>query len=137
MALKIDHIGLSVENLDAQINSYEQALGMNVTKEFSVEERPIRAAFLSGNGFVLELLERPGSSARPVVSSPAEAVLARGFGHVCLRVTKLDALHRDLVRAEASEIMAPQGAPEEHVRMSFVEGPEKNLIELLDYESPL
>ncbi|MFF2315299.1 VOC family protein [Arthrobacter sp. NPDC058097] len=133
--MNIDHIGLSVENIDAQIRWYGQALGMKVVKEFTVQEPPIKGVFLTGNGLVLELLERAGSLPRPATTTPMDALLTRGYGHICLRVTDLGAIHHSLLKAGACEIMAPQGAPEAGIRMSFIADPEGNLIELIDDES--
>lgn len=135
--MKIDHIGLSVENLDTQVAWYEQALGMKVVKAFTLEDPPLAVAFLSGNGLVLELLERRGSHPRPPAANPVDALLTRGYGHVCLRVTDLETTHDGLLRDGARELMAPQAAPEAGVQMSFVADPEGNLIELIDDESLL
>lgn len=129
----LDHVGLTVADLDAQVRWYKAALNLRLSNAFHIEKLQIRAAFLSSeDGLVLELLERAGSSPGLQASSPAEALLTRGYGHICLRVQDTDAFHARLLAAGAQERMAPQPSPEPGVRMSFVADPEGNLIELLD-----
>ncbi|MFJ6376137.1 VOC family protein [Pseudarthrobacter oxydans] len=137
-AAQLDHVGLTVGDLDAQIEWYGTALDLRVTNVFHIEQLKMRAAFMvNDDGLVLELLERAGSSAGLQASSPAEALLTRGYGHICLRVHDADAFHARLLAAGAEERMAPQAAPEPGVRMSFVADPEGNLLELLDRKGPI
>jgi catechol 2,3-dioxygenase-like lactoylglutathione lyase family enzyme len=87
---------------------------------------------VGSNGLAIELLERRGSVPGIQAADQAEALLTRGYGHICLRVSDVDELHHRLLSAGALERMAPQQSPEAGVRMSFVSDPEGNLIELLD-----
>lgn len=135
--MTLDHIGLSVEDLDAQVEWYGQTLGMRMVDAFRVEQLNIRGAFMiSEDGLVLELLERTGSSAGMQADSPAEALMTRGYGHICLRVSNVDAAHAKLLAAGGRERLAPQPSPEAGVNMSFIADPEGNLIELIDSQGP-
>ena len=62
----------------------------------------------------------------------AEALLTQGYGHICFRVSDVDATHASVVASGGGERMPPRQSPEPGVRMSFVSDPEGNLVELLD-----
>src|ERR1700710_1531090 len=136
--MHLDHVGLSVADLDAQAAWYAKAFGFDTSTPFEVASLQLRGAFLLGpNGLAIELLERAGSKPGIRARDQAEALLTRGYGHICLRVPNVDELHARLLAAGAEERMAPQAAPEPGVRMSFVADPEGNLIELLDRPGPV
>jgi lactoylglutathione lyase len=136
--MHLDHVGLSVADLDAQSAWYSAAFGFTESTPFEVSTIGLRGTFLVGpNGFAIELLERAGSRPGIQAADQAEALLTRGYGHVCLRVANVDELHARLMAAGAAERMPPQAAPEPGVRMSFVSDPEGNLIELLDRSGPV
>ena len=136
--MQFDHVGLSVADLDAQIAWYCAALDFTVTSPFEVKPLGLRGAFVVGEpGIAIELLERDGSVPGIQAVDHAEALLTRGYGHLCLRVENVDELHARLLAAGAAERMPPQAAPEPGVRMSFVSDPEGNLIELVDRAGPV
>jgi len=133
MTIAFDHVGLSVGDLEAQTRWYAGALGLFARNPFEVKPLGIRGVFVvHESGWAIELLEREGSIPREPANDQAAALLYRGYGHICLRVTDVDGTHSALLAAGANELMAPQSAPEPSVRMSFVADPENNLIELLD-----
>lgn len=131
--LSLDHIGISVGDLDAMAEWYSRTFGMRIANTFAVEELGLRGAFvISASGLVLELLERHGSvDPGPAPNQPA-SLLRRGYGHICLRVDDVDAQHARIVAAGGLERMTPRPSPEAAVRMSFVADPEGNFIELID-----
>lgn len=133
VAWPVDHIGISVGNLDAMLDWYSGTFNMRVTHAFCVAEQGLRGAFLiSSTGLALELLERCGSvDPGPAADQPA-SLLRRGYGHICLRVDDVDAQHARLVAAGGMERMSPRTSPEAGVRMSFVADPEGNFIELIN-----
>lgn len=134
----LDHVGLSVRDLDAQLAWYASALGWHVAAPFVVPPLGLRGAFVaSDDGEAIELLERAGSGGGIRAVDPRSALLTQGFGHVCLRVDDTDAWHARLLAAGATERQAPGDAPEPGVRFSFVADPEGNLIELLDRPHPV
>jgi lactoylglutathione lyase len=136
--MHLDHVGLSVADLDAQAEWYCRALGLRTSTPFEVAPLGLRGVFVVGDtGLAIELLERAGSAPGLQAPDTATALLTRGYGHICLRVTDVDATHAALLAAGASERMPPRESPEAGVRMSFVADPEGNLIELLDRATPV
>jgi catechol 2,3-dioxygenase-like lactoylglutathione lyase family enzyme len=134
----LDHVGLSVADLDAQARWYQAAFGFTTSTPFEVPSLDLRGTFLVGpGGLAIELLERAGSRPGIQAADQAEALLTRGYGHICLRVADVDDLHARLLAHGAFERLAPQLSPEPGVRMSFVADPEGNLIELLDRAHPV
>jgi catechol 2,3-dioxygenase-like lactoylglutathione lyase family enzyme len=136
--MHFDHVGLSVANLDAQVAWYCAAFDLTEASPFEVAPLGLRGAFVIGEpGLAIELLERAGSVPGIQATNQAEALLTRGYGHICLRVEDVDVVHARLLGMGASERMSPQPAPEAGVRMSFVSDPEGNLIELVDRTGPV
>lgn len=134
----LDHVGLSVQSLDEQSLWYRTAFGLTEAVPFELEHVGLRGVFVIGaDGFALELLERDGSSRGERASDPNSALLAQGYGHICLRVDEVDSVHARLLALGAIELMTPRHSPEPGVRMSFVADPEGNLIELLDRRGPV
>ena len=134
----LDHIGISVGDLEVMAQWYCRALDMRRTGTFSVPELQLRGTFVLGQGgLTLELLERAGSTPGSWASAQPTALLTRGYGHICMRVSDVDQMHSRLLTAGAAERMSPRPAPEPGVRMSFVADPEGNFIELIDRKEPL
>src|SRR3978361_754847 len=131
--MQFDHVGLSVANLDRQVAWYCDDFDLTESTPFEIAPLSLRGAFVVGeSGLAIELLERAGSVPGIQATDQADALLTRGYGHICLRVDDVDRQHARLIAAGASQRMAPQESPEPGVRMSFVADPEGNLIELLD-----
>ncbi len=84
--LKVDHLGIAVESLEAAVAAY-QALGFEVAARHEVPSESVRTAFLPVGETHLELLEPTDPS----------SVIARflekrsGLHHVCVLVEDLDA----------------------------------------------
>lgn len=135
----LDHIGLSVADLDAQAAWYADALGLTASTPFELPSLGIRGVFVvhPDEHWAIELLSREGSQPGPAASDPQAALLLQGYGHICLRVTDVEAVHDRLLAAGATSRMSPQPAPEPGVRMAFVADPEGHLIELLDRKGPV
>ncbi|MFT4306559.1 MAG: VOC family protein [Microbacterium sp.] len=133
--MHVDHVGLSVADLDAQREWYQRAFGFESAKPFEVAPAGLRGVFLLGpDGIAIELLERKGSTHRTPATSPPDELLAQGWGHVCFRVDDVDAVFDRLVTAGAVAVTLPGSSPEPGVRFAFVTDPEGNFIELLDRE---
>lgn len=135
---ELDHVGLSVADLDAQAEWYARALGLVQLEPGGIPAVGLRVVFLvdPGHGWAIELLNRPGSQRAPRATSAPEHVLTQGYGHICLRVDDVDALYDRLIAAGASPIMPPGASPVSGVRMAFVADPEGNFIEMLDRPGP-
>ena len=135
----LDHVGLSVADLDAQAQWYVDTLGLVRSTPFEIAPLGIRGVFVvhAEHGWAIELLSRDGSRAGLRATDPPSALLTQGYGHICLRVDDVDAVYDRLLVAGATDRMSPRPAPEEGVRMAFVADPEGHLIELLDRRWPV
>jgi len=133
---RLDHVGLTVGELDAMTRWYTHVLRLSVEFEFAIDELGLRGVMLrSADGHRIELLHRVGNQAGLQAASPVEAALTRGFGHIALDVEDVDVTFAELMDAGASERMSPRPSPEPGVRMAYVADPEGNLIELMDRTS--
>ena len=59
----LEHIGIAVSNLDEAMIFYEEAFGLKAESIITLEERNVRAAFLSLGNTKIELLEPFGEGA--------------------------------------------------------------------------
>ncbi|WEG08457.1 VOC family protein [Microbacterium horticulturae] len=136
--MHVDHIGLSVGDLDAQRDWYQRAFGFGTAGAFDVPGAGLRGVFLLGpDGISIELLERRGSTHRAPASTPPDELLAQGWGHLCLRVADIDETFAGLVAAGARVVAEPGPSPEPGVRFAYLTDPEGNFIELLDRKGPV
>jgi lactoylglutathione lyase len=136
--MQFDHVGLSVGDLEGQAAWYCAGFDLTESTPFEAPPLGLRGTFVVGaSGLAIELLERQGSAPGIQAADQAEALLTRGYGHICLRVADVDTVHARLLALGAGERMPPQASPEPGVRMSFVSDPEGNLIELLDRPGPV
>lgn len=133
MTGRLDHVGLNVADLHAMTAWYAAAFGLEVEFEFALDQLDFRGAMLrSPEGWRIELLHRDGNVAGLQATSPVEAALTRGFGHLALDVPDVDSAYDKLLAAGATDRMSPRPSPEPGVRMAYVADPEGNLVELLD-----
>jgi len=130
VGVRFDHVGLTVADLAAEASWFCDVFGLVRELAVRVEALDLSIEMLihPGHGYRLELLHRPGSTARGKPVTPAEAALREGYGHVAFDVTDLD--------RGARPVMPPGPSPEAGVRMAFVADPEGNLVELLHRSSP-
>lgn len=93
---RIDHIGVAVEDLDAALKLYEDALGMPMVHREVVEEQGVEAVLLDvGDGHV-ELLRPLGDD------TPVGKYLAKkgpGLHHVAYAVTDIKSTLEQLTAA--------------------------------------
>lgn len=134
----LDHIGLSVADLDAQAAWYTDALRLNRLPTDDMPDLGFRMVFLvdPDTGWALELIERDGSQPGLVAPDPLTALLTQGYGHLCVRVEDVDETFAHLTALGAAVRMPPGPSPVPGVRMAFVADPEGHLIELLDRPGP-
>ena len=131
--MHIDHVGLSVADLDAQVEWYTKVFGFTTAREFEVAPIGLRGIFLvDANGFAIELLQKQGSSRNFKASNVAEGAMNQGFGHLCYRVDDVAAMNARMLEHGATQIMPVQESPEPGVTMAYLADPEGNLIEIID-----
>lgn len=81
--LRMDHVGIVVEKLDAALHTYCDLLGFRLLQRLTIVEQLVEAAFLDGGNGTVELIA-PTDTA----SGTARFLQARGEGvhHVCFEV---------------------------------------------------
>ncbi len=98
---RIDHVAVVVENLEAALRVYRDALGLVVAKEATMPEQDVKMAFLPSGDSEIELLE-------PIhAESGIGRYLARrgeGLHHICLEVDDIRATLAELKAAGAQLI---------------------------------
>jgi methylmalonyl-CoA/ethylmalonyl-CoA epimerase len=88
MRAVLDHIGIAVDDVDAALAFYRDALGLEVEAPEEVLSQRVRARFIPVGGAALELLEATSAD-----SAIARYLARRGPGlhHVTLRVEDIRA----------------------------------------------
>jgi lactoylglutathione lyase len=133
MPLRVDHVGLSVGDLDAESDFYSRAFGFTPQLEFELAPHPIRGLMLChDSGMRLELFERAGSASGIQGATPIEALATRGYGHFALAAPHIDPVFARALEAGASAVVEPSPSPEPGVRFAFLADPEGNLVELVE-----
>jgi catechol 2,3-dioxygenase-like lactoylglutathione lyase family enzyme len=131
--MKFDHVGLSVANLAAQAAWYGKAFDLRETGRFEVPPLQLLGLFMTNDDSItIELLERQGSQPGLQAATQAEALLTRGYGHICVRVDNVQEVNDKLIALGGRQAMPVGPSPEPGVTFSFVADPEGNLIEIID-----
>jgi lactoylglutathione lyase len=132
--MRLDHIGLSVADLEAATAWYTAAFGLRVELRLRVDPVDLDIVMLIHDeyGYRLELLYRPGGIEAEPADSPAAAVLRRGFGHAAFGVPQVVSAFDRLLALGARPVMRPCPSPEPGVTMAYVADPEGNLLELVE-----
>ena len=133
MRVAVDHVGLSVADLDAAEGFYSTAFGFTRQLEFELSPHPIRGLVLTHPaGSRLELFEHSGSVPGLQASGPIEAHATRGYNHFALVAPDIDELFAAALAAGATAVIEPRPSPEPGVRFAFLADPEGNLVELVE-----
>jgi lactoylglutathione lyase len=135
--MRLDHVGLSVADLETATRWYIAALGVRVELRLRVDAVDLDIVMLvhDEHGYRVELLHRPGGVSAEPADSPATAVLRRGFGHAAFGVPQVVSAFDRLLELGAKPVMTPRPSPEPGVAMAYVADPEGNLLELLERAS--
>jgi methylmalonyl-CoA/ethylmalonyl-CoA epimerase len=92
-ALKIDHIGIAVKDIEAALKFYAEILGLKLEGEEVVAEQKVKTAFLPVGDTEVELLESTESDG-PIAKFIEKRVA--GFQHIAFKVDDLEATLREL-----------------------------------------
>jgi methylmalonyl-CoA/ethylmalonyl-CoA epimerase len=86
--LRIDHIGIIVQEIDAALRTYCDLLGFRLLQRITIAEQLVEAAFLDGGNGTVELIAPTDSS-----SGTARFLQTRGEGthHICFEVEDIAA----------------------------------------------
>ena len=141
MSEKVNHVGLAVADLDAEVDFWTQALDFErvgaldaddaSTGQLLQMERPgLRAVYLRRGEFVLELLQFRGAG---LVERPNRVVNESGLTHLSLNVASLDAA-LERVKAHGGEVLDDTRLWDVAV---MIRTPAGQLVELLvGFETP-
>jgi glyoxylase I family protein len=133
MPLRLDHVGLSVGDLDTAREFYSRAFGFARQLEFELAPHPIRGLMMRDeSGMRLELFEREDSTPGLQGKTPIVALATRGYGHFAFAAPDIDSAFARALDAGASPVMEPAPSPEPGVRFAFLADPEGNLVELVE-----
>jgi catechol 2,3-dioxygenase-like lactoylglutathione lyase family enzyme len=131
---KINHVGLSVRDLHAQIGWYSKVFNMEITQEVERTEPPIKLVLLTApNGLGIELMARKGSEREKVYGNALETALELGYGHWCLEVDDVQEAYNNMMNAGAISITAPGPSIKAGIEYAYVKDPEGNLIEIIQF----
>jgi methylmalonyl-CoA/ethylmalonyl-CoA epimerase len=87
--LKVDHIGIAVNNLEENLKFYEDVLGLKCEGTEVVEEQKVKVAFLPVGDTELELLESTTEDG-PIAKFIAKNGGRGGIQHVAVRVDNIE-----------------------------------------------
>jgi catechol 2,3-dioxygenase-like lactoylglutathione lyase family enzyme len=143
MIVGINHVGMSVSDLDASIAFYRSVLGMEVIVQDAFGGTPYedimklagacgRAALLRGAKFQIEMFE----FARPKPPAPdlARPVCDVGITHFCIEVVDVDAVYSNLAAAGVVFHGPPVDFAGE-AKAAYARDPDGNVIEFLEHAS--
>jgi glyoxylase I family protein len=129
----VDHVGLSVRDLDAAAEFYSTAFGLTPQLEFELAPHPIRGLMMRHeSGMRLELFQHEDSVPGLQGLTPIEAHATRGYSHFALAAPDIDAAFTAALEAGARAVVEPTPSPEPGVRFAFLADPEGNLVELVE-----
>lgn len=133
--LTLDHVGVSVADLDRSTSFYTDVFGFSVEEHFAIPNTDVRGAVLiHPNGARIELFHRVGSRPRPV-GHPIESTSEQGWFQTAFRVADVPEVFRRVVGAGAAPVKAPFIAPDGQSTVAFIGDPDGNLIELIQRTS--
>lgn len=93
-ALKVDHIGIAVKDLDAVVKFYEDVMGIPLHGIETVEEQKVRVAFMPVGDTEIELLEStsPDGPIAKFIEKKGE-----GVQHVAFKVENIEEAIADMM----------------------------------------
>jgi catechol 2,3-dioxygenase-like lactoylglutathione lyase family enzyme len=142
MIVGINHVGISVENLERSISFYRDMLDMELTvgplsvggelyeRILDLKEVSGRAALITKAGLQLELFEFSHPPPRP--QDPRNPVSNRGLSHFCIEVTDLDQTYQRLKGAGVTFHCPPLDFSGK-VKATYARDPDGNVFELLQH----
>lgn len=93
MIKNIEHIGITVFDLEKALKFYHDLLGFEIGEIKENPARKVRMAFVNAGGFQLELIQ-PTHSDAPIASDMEKE--GEGIHHFCMQVEELDSLMETL-----------------------------------------
>ena len=146
MIKKIDHLAIVVRSIEEALQTYEVALGLELTDVKEVPEQAVKVAFLPVGESEIELVEplatdilRPSSVQASTKLSTGSGVArflekrGEGLHHVCFEVDDIEAALQDLA-AKGIRLIDEQPRQGAHGRVAFLHPKSTHgvLIELIE-----
>ena len=137
----MNHVGISVSNLDRAIEFYREMLGMELAGPIVPFAGPLfeqvmalpntqgRIGFLRNGSLQLELFEF--SHPNPARKDPNYSVADHGISHFCVEVTDIEATYERL-RAGGVDFHCPVLRFPGGIKATYGRDPDGNVFELLD-----
>ncbi len=133
MIHRIDHVAIVVNDIEAALRVYRDALGLRLSQVQTIPDQDVKVAFLPAGDSEIELLEpiNPDSGVARFLARRGE-----GMHHICLEVDDLDATLAELA-AQGVELIDRAPRVGAHGRIAFIhpKGSHGVLIELLERSS--
>ena len=128
--MKLDHIGIVVEDIEAALAVYEAALGLPLENIVEVPEQQVRVAFLALGESNIELVQPTADD-----TGTARFLTRRGEGihHICIEVEDIRATLARL-KAHGVQLIDEEPRPGVHGKVAFIHprGAHGVLVELLE-----
>jgi lactoylglutathione lyase len=128
----LDHIGLSVSDLDAAAAFYERAFGFSSEFPFELPGAIRGLMMRASEGHRLELFQAPEAQPGITAETPLQALSTCGYGHFAMTATDIGPVYERALAAGARGVVSPSPSPEPGVRFAFLADPEGNLVELVE-----
>lgn len=143
MVKRMDHVGISVANLERSIEFYRDLLGMEVIENegfsgalfdriLALEGVTGKTAMLRHGSLQIELFEF--LSPQPKRADPERPVCDHGITHFCIEVTQIEELYKRLSAAGIRFHCPPLDFPGS-LKATYGRDPDGNVFELLQMPS--
>ena len=132
MSIRIDHIGIVVQDIQEALNAYAAALGLSLKEVADVPDQKVRVAFLPVGESNVELVQPTAGD-----TGIAKFLEKRGEGihHICLEVEEIESVLARL-KEYGVPLIDEVPRPGAHGRVAFVhpKGMHGVLIELVEHQ---
>lgn len=125
--IRLDHVGVMVDDLDAVVEWYVAHLGMAVRDRWQDDQSGMRWAHLGVGNVAVEFIQRPG------LEAPSHAGV--GYHHLAVAVASAERAAAVLEAAGGIVMIAPSYFERHDMDWTFVQDPFGNIIELVSYRS--
>jgi lactoylglutathione lyase len=130
MLVKLNHVAMSVPNLEESIKWYQDILGFELLSKFMLPGAPFKFAFVGNDNMALELIEVDGAKPLPAGRShPDEDNATHGVKHICIAVENNREFVKKLKEKGVKVVFEPENVPS---YCAFINDPTGNIIEVFD-----